>query len=282
MNTTFKTGSFREIITSNTCVVITGSTRGIGYGLADAFLTSGCGVVVSGRSQQAVEQAVNKLAETHPRERIYGVACDTRNLEQVKNLWKQVYKNFDRVNIWINNAGIASPVCRAWKLRPSDIESVIDTNLKGVMYGTSVAISGMLAQNFGAVYNLEGLGSEKGRIVPGMSLYGSTKAGLRFFNDSLFKELEGKLVIAGALQPGMVVTDLIGAQNSGDPAEFERVKWITNIIGNRVEEVTPWLVEKMLANTRNGARFRYMSSFKTTLRFLTAPFVKRDLFSDQV
>ena len=80
----------------------------------------------------------------------------------------------------------------------------------------------------------------------------------------------------------MVVTDLIGAQNSGDPAEFERVKWITNIIGNRVEDVTPWLVQKMLTNTRNGVRFRYMSTIKTTFRFLSAPFVKRDLFIEQI
>ena len=60
------------------------------------------------------------------------------------------------------------------------------------------------------------------------------------------------------------------------------MKWITNIIGNRVEDVTPWLVEKILANTRNGARFRYMSTFKTTIRFLRSPFIKRDLFSNQV
>jgi NAD(P)-dependent dehydrogenase (short-subunit alcohol dehydrogenase family) len=262
-------------------IVITGSTRGIGFGLADAFLASGCSVLVSGRSQQAVEQAVTKLAVKHPRERIHGVACDTRDPNQVQNLWDQAIQKFTQVNIWVNNAGIASPVSPAWEVRREDISAVIDTNLKGAFYGTIGAIRGMLAQGFGAVYNLEGLGSEKSRVIPGMSLYGLTKAGLRYFNDSLFKELEGKSVIAGALQPGMVVTDLIGAQNSGDPAEFERVKWITNIIGNRVEDVTPWLVEKMLANTRNGARFRYMSSFKTTLRFLSAPFVKRDLFSDQ-
>ncbi len=159
---------------------------------------------------------------------------------------------------------------------------MIDTNLKGAFYGTSVAVRGMLTQGFGAVYNMEGMGSEKGRMIPGLSVYGLTKAGLRYFNDSLFKELEGKSVIAGALQPGMVVTDLITAQKTSDAADFERVKWITNIIGNRVEDVTPWLAEKMLTNTRNGARFRYMSTFKTALRFLRAPFVKRDLFSEQV
>lgn len=263
-------------------IVITGSTRGIGYGLADSFLASGCNVVISGRGSESVEAARSKLSASHPGSEVLGLACDTRDPNQVQNLWDQAIQKFNRVDIWVNNAGIASPVNPAWEVRREDIGAVIDTNLKGAYYGTGVAVRGMLTQGFGAVYNLEGLGSEKSRIVPGMSLYGLTKAGLRYFNDSLFKELEGKPVIAGALQPGMVVTDLIGAQNSGDPAEFERVKWITNIIGNRVEEVTPWLVEKMLANTRNGARFRYMSSFKTTLRFLTAPFVKRDLFSDQV
>jgi NAD(P)-dependent dehydrogenase (short-subunit alcohol dehydrogenase family) len=263
-------------------IVITGSTRGIGYGLTQAFLASGCRVVISGRSREAVDLAVKKQGAIHPPERVYGIPCDTRDPDQLQNLWDQAIQKFSQVDIWVNNAGIASPVSDVWNVRREDIGSVIDTNLKGAFYGTGVAVRGMLTQGFGAVYNMEGLGSEKGRIIPGMSLYGLTKAGVRYFNDSLFKELEGKPVIAGALQPGMVVTDLIGAQNSGDPAEFERVKWITNIIGNRVEEVTPWLVEKILANTRNGVRFRYMSTFKTTLRFLKAPFVKRDLFSDQL
>jgi NAD(P)-dependent dehydrogenase (short-subunit alcohol dehydrogenase family) len=263
-------------------IVITGSTRGIGYGLAKAFLAAGCNVVVSGRSREAVESVVDKLGSIFSGEQIFGVTCDTRKMDQVQNLWDQAFRNFGRVDVWINNAGIASPVSEAWLVDSEDIEQVIDTNLKGALFGSSVAVRGMLAQGFGAVYNMEGFGSERGRIIPGMSLYGLTKAGLRFFNDSLFKELEGKPVIAGALQPGMVVTDLITAQNSGDPAEFERVKWITNIIGNRVEEVTPWLVEKMLTNTRNGARFRFMSTFKTTIRFLQSPFIKRDLFNNQV
>ncbi len=262
-------------------IVITGSTRGIGYGLAKAFLAAGCNVVVSGRSREAVESAAERLASIFSREQIFGVACDARNQDQVVNLWDQAFQNFSRVDIWINNAGIASPVSEAWLVKSEDLEHVIDTNLKGVLYGSSVAVRGMLAQGSGAIYNMEGLGSERGRIIPGMSLYGLTKAGLRYFNDSLFKELDGKPVIAGALQPGMVVTDLIGAQNSGSPEDFEKVKWITNIIGNRVEEVTPWLVEKMLANNRNGVRFRYMSTFKTTIRFLQSPFTKRDLFSNQ-
>jgi NAD(P)-dependent dehydrogenase (short-subunit alcohol dehydrogenase family) len=261
-------------------IVITGSTRGIGYGLAGSFLSAECNVIISGRTQEAIDLALNKLRTGNFKDRILGAVCDTRNPDQVQGLWEKAVQKFGQVDIWVNNAGVANKVSEAWSIPFSEIDKVVDTNIKGAFYGTSIAVKAMLAQGYGAVYNMEGLGSEKGRIVEGMSLYGLTKAGLRYFNDSLFKELEGKPVIAGALQPGMVVTDLIGSQNSGDPADFERVKWITNIIGNRVEEVTPWLVEKMLANTRNGVRFRYMGTAKTSLRFLAAPFVKRDLFTN--
>jgi NAD(P)-dependent dehydrogenase (short-subunit alcohol dehydrogenase family) len=262
-------------------IVITGSTRGIGFGLAGSFLSAGCNVVISGRTQEAIGLALNKLGTGIFKDRILGFICDTRNPDQVQELWEKAVQKFGRVDIWVNNAGVANKVSEAWSIPISEIDKVVDTNIKGAFYGTSIAVKAMLAQGYGAVYNMEGLGSEKGRIVEGMSLYGLTKAGLRYFNDSLFKELEGKPVIAGALQPGMVVTDLIGSQNSGDPEDFERVKWITNIIGNRVEDVSPWLVKKMLTNTRNGVRFRYMSTIKTTFRFLSAPFVKRDLFIDQ-
>jgi len=262
-------------------IVITGSTRGIGYGLAGSFLIAGCNVVISGRTQVAIDLALNKLRTEIFKDRILGFVCDTRNPDQVQELWEKAVQKFGQVDIWVNNAGVANKVSEAWSIPFPEIDKVVDTNIKGAFYGTSIAVKAMLAQGYGAVYNMEGLGSEKGRIVKGMSLYGLTKAGLRYFNDSLFKELKGKSVIAGALQPGMVVTDLIGSQNSGDPVDFERVKWITNIIGNRVEDVSPWLVQKMLTNTRNGVRFRYMSTIKTTFRFLSAPFVKRDLFIDQ-
>ena len=142
-------------------------------------------------------------------------------------------------------------------------------------FGTAVAVKGMLKQGSGAVYSLEGLGSERGMKVKGLSLYGTTKAALRYFNDSLFTELKGKPVIAGALQPGMVVTDMITSQYSNKPEEFEKFKPILNILSDRPETVTPVLARKILANTRNGARIRYNTQFGTMMRFFTAPFKKR-------
>ncbi len=73
-------------------IVITGSTRGIGYGLADAFLASGCSVVISGRKRDAVDLALGKLGSKNPPERICGVPCDTRNLMEVQALWNQAIR----------------------------------------------------------------------------------------------------------------------------------------------------------------------------------------------
>jgi short-subunit dehydrogenase len=116
--------------------------------------------------------------------------------------------------------------------------------------------------------------------VPGLTIYGTTKSGLRYFTDGLVQEVKGTSVVVGALQPGMVVTDLLTGQYEDRPEDWERAKRIFNILADRVEVVTPWLASKVLANAKNGARFRYLSRAKVMWRFLSAPLSKRDLFSD--
>ena len=256
-------------------IVITGGTRGIGYGLANSFLAMDCRVVISGRTKEAIHTAISKLAGTHPKDRILGIICDVRDPAQVQKLWDFALKQLGRVDIWINNAGVSAGMKEPWEYTSAEIEAGVCTNIMGTMYGTSVAVKGMLRQGSGAVYSLEGLGSERGMKVKGLSLYGTTKAALRYFNDSLFAELEGKQVIAGALQPGMVVTDLITSQYSNKPDEFEKFKPILNILSERPDVVTPVLARKMLENTTNGARIRYNTRLGTMMRFFTAPFKKR-------
>jgi NAD(P)-dependent dehydrogenase (short-subunit alcohol dehydrogenase family) len=257
-------------------IVITGGTRGIGFGLASSFLGMGCNVIISGRTKAALDASVKKLSVTHPRERILGLVCDVRDPAQVQKLWDFARKEFKQVDIWINNAGISAEMKAPWEYTPAEIEAVVSTNLMGALTGNTVAVKGMLKQGHGAVYSLEGLGSERGMKVKGLSLYGTTKAALRYFNDALFAELKGKPVIAGALQPGMVLTDMITSQYAGNPKAFEKFKPILDILSDTPARVTPVLARKILANTRNGVRFRYTNSVKTMLKFITAPFKKEE------
>ena len=256
-------------------LVITGSTRGIGYGLADAFLGLGCAVVVSGRTQAAVDAAVTRLGAKHEARRVWGQACDVAIYSQVEALWPAAKAHFGQIDIWINNAGVAHPVSDFDKLSPDQMRTLVETNVLGAMYGSRVALAGMRAQGFGSLYTMEGLGSSGGRQVRGLSLYGTTKAALRYLNDALMLETRGTPIIVGALQPGMTVTDMITKQYEGQPEAWEKVKPIFNILSDRVETVAPWLARKVLANTRSGARFAFSSSGKLAWRFLTAPFVKR-------
>jgi NAD(P)-dependent dehydrogenase (short-subunit alcohol dehydrogenase family) len=255
-------------------IVITGSTRGIGYGLADAFLDLGCAVAVSGRTAAAVEEAVSVLSTKHPPERVFGYPCDVTRFDQVQALWDATSARFGRIDVWINNAGISNFQMAIWEYPPELIEAVIGTNLVGAMYGAKVALKGMLAQGSGSLYNMEGLGSD-GRRVPGLTLYGTTKSGLRYLTDALVEETEGAPILVGALRPGMVMTELVTRQYKGRPEDWERVKRVFNILADRVETVAPWLARRVLDNKRNGVRFTWLSRPKLMMRFLTAPFVRR-------
>ncbi len=258
-------------------VVITGSTRGIGFGLADAFLALGCQVTISGRAQASVDQATAALAARHKarRVRVAGFPCNVTHIEELQALWEAACARFGVVDIWINNAGVSNRRCDYWNLSPQDVCGVIETNVIGSMYGSSVALRGMRSQGHGALYNLEGLGSSGGRKVKGLSVYGTSKAALRYFDDALALETEGTPVIVGAIQPGMILTDMIVGQYVDRPEEWAHDKKIFDILTSPVEIVAPWIARRVLENTRNGARIQWTTGARIMGRFLLAPFRKR-------
>jgi len=258
-------------------IVITGSTRGIGLGLAKAFLDLGCAVVISGRSEQSVQEVVIALSKQVPADRIYGTSCDVSNPDDIQALWDAAQSHFGVIDIWINNAGVSGPQRPIWRYEPHDVEHIVRTNILGTIYGSNIAVSAMLAQGFGAIYNMEGFGSN-GHMRMGMAAYGTSKAAVTYFSKSLAKELKSESLIVGTLQPGMVITDLVMDHYKENADELERVRKIFNIIADRVENVTPWLAKKMLDNQKNGAAFVWSPSWKLFTRFLSSPFIKRNVF----
>lgn len=260
-------------------VVITGSTKGIGFGLAEEFLKRGCQVVVSGRKQMDAEAAAEQLGQTYGRERILAQACDVGQYAEVQTLWAAAVNHFGQVDIWVSNAGQGHALEKFWALPAGLIESVVRANILGQMYNAKVVISEMLAQGFGAFYMMEGKGAD-GKVLEGLTLYSATKRGSNYLFDALVKEVEGLPVIVGSLSPGMVVTDLLSQQKDEDSENWERTKKVFNILADKVETVTPWLVEQILANQQNGAAFRWLTGGKAMWRFLTASFNKRDLFAE--
>ena len=261
-----------------TQVVITGSTRGIGFGLADAFLARGCQVTINGRTAESVAPATAALAHKHGPQRLLGQPGRVENLAEVEALWAAAQDRFGPIDIWINNAGIAHVVKPIWDLPPDTVAALVQANTLGALYGARVAVRGMLAQGHGHFYNMEGFGSN-GSYRYGQSLYGMSKYALHYLTQALVMETKGTPVKVSAISPGMVITDLLTGAFDDDPAGLESAKRIFNILADKTETVSPWLADKILANDRTGSTINWLTRRKILWRFLSAPFSKRDLFA---
>jgi NAD(P)-dependent dehydrogenase (short-subunit alcohol dehydrogenase family) len=116
-------------------IVITGSTSGIGLGLAEAFLSLGCAVAISGRSLANLDSAYVILTERYGGSRVLAHLCDVRFYDQVVGLWDTAREKYGRIDIWINNAGAACPETLIWDYSPDVIERIVATNITGALYG---------------------------------------------------------------------------------------------------------------------------------------------------
>ncbi|MFN8433420.1 MAG: SDR family oxidoreductase [Anaerolineales bacterium] len=263
----------------NRTIVITGSTRGIGLGLAKEFLKRGCNVVVCGRSQVGVNKAVEQLTAEVGGANLLGVRCDVSSMEQVQALWEAGAKRFGRIDIWINNAGTTTNPLPFGQLEKDEIDATLATKILGSLYSAHVAINGMLKQGGGDIYFTEGMGG-KGEIQEGVSMLGTGNAAVVYFVKALRKEYAGSNVRFHTLRPGINVTEhfLHGVEHL-DEARWERSKRTINILGDTPETTTPWLADAILKNDKQAGHIAWLTPMKIMLRFMTAGFNKRDLFA---
>jgi NAD(P)-dependent dehydrogenase (short-subunit alcohol dehydrogenase family) len=258
--------------------VITGGTRGIGAAFVRAFLKSGWNVAYSGTAEDSIEKSLKSLAGQFAEAGYAAFICDVTREKDLVALWEDAIKTFGRVDIWVNNAGTANDQAEFYKIDPGIFTRIIDTNVKGLMLATHVAYNRMLGQGFGAIYNMEGLGSD-GRTIPGMTPYGTSKRAVRYFTDAFAAEVKNGPVIVGTLSPGMVMTDLTIGPLKRDPDNRAQVIRIYNILANEPDAVAPFLVRKMITNRKNGAKISWLTTGKVIKRFLLAPFSRRDIVS---
>lgn len=257
-------------------VVITGSTRGIGLAMAKEFLKKGCHVTLSGRGEMTESLAL-ELQGFVPN--YFYVKCNVQQKSDLETLWEKAFEKWGNIDIWINNAGQNSPHEFCYDIDEKYVDRIIDTNLKGVIFGSQVASQHMIKQRNGHIYNMEGLGSND-MIQVKTILYGTTKRAVTYFTRALSKELKNTGVKASRLSPGMMLTDFITKTPEGiaSPVLQEKnFQFIFNILGDRPERVARFFVSKILLNTRNDAHIVWLTKRKMIGRFLYAPIVRRKI-----
>lgn len=260
----------------NSCVVITGSSKGIGFALARAFLKRGKAVVISARNTTQLFAAQQQLQQEFSAEQVHAIPCDITQAEQVEALWASAVAQFQQVDIWINNAGSCTASQDFTQLSYHEMQQVIETNLWGCILCCQVAFKGMQQQGHGQIFNMEGWGS-RGEWSPGMTVYATTKSAVAYFSHALYKESRHSPVLIGTLSPGMVATDLlVSSWTQGNPKHWRRMKRLFYFIIDPPETVAHYLAQRICDNKRNHVRIVWMTPWRLFGRFFLPSYWRRN------
>src|ERR1044071_7224912 len=178
--------------------IVTGGTRGIGRGIAEALICAGANVAITGRIESDIENATSHLSKIGPGT-VSGYVCDVRHHDQVKLL----FAGFGGVDILINNAGIwiFSPV---ESMSPEDFRAVLETNVFGVFYCCHEAIPLMKQRGGGYIINISSLAGANPHAE--MAAYNASKFGLNGFSEALMQEVRHDGIKVSYIMPGSVNT----------------------------------------------------------------------------
>jgi NAD(P)-dependent dehydrogenase (short-subunit alcohol dehydrogenase family) len=184
--------------------IVTGGTKGIGYGITKALLEAGGKVMITGRDAAGVENAVAKLGSHSAQGMVRGRAVDVRDRAAVDSLVAETVREFGSLNTLINNAGVGhfTPV---EQMTDADWARVIETNLTGVFYCSRAAIPVLRAGGGGWIINIASLAGRN--YFANASAYCASKAGLVAFTEALMLEVRHENIRVSVVMPGSVATD---------------------------------------------------------------------------
>lgn len=257
-------------------VVITGSARGLGFEMAKRFRLRNFNVVISDINEATLNKAKKELDTIKGKGQTLSVLCDITKKEDVVSLIDKTKKKFTTIDIWINNAGVNQPDKLIWEMNYQEIKQMLDIDLLGTINATNLVMQTMIKQNSGAIYTVEGHGSNDA-VIPGLSIYGTAKRGITYFTSALAKEAEvNKLdIIVGKLSPGIMITDFLTNSFGNKKMQLSaKTKKVYNILGDYPDVVAKFLVDKMITNTNNNVRITWLTKRKVIWKFLTYRFHK--------
>ncbi len=216
---------------SDTVVFVTGATAGFGAATARRFAGAGARVVIAGRrAGRLAELAAELGARAHP------VTLDVRDQAAVEAAVAGLPAEFAEISVLVNNAGLALGLEPAHKADLDDWETMVDTNIKGVMYCTRAVLPGMVERKRGHVINI---GSVAGTYpYPGGNVYGATKAFVHQFSLNLRADLLGSRVRVTCVEPGMADTEFSLVRFKGDAAKAKApYKGLEPMTGENIADV---------------------------------------------
>lgn len=240
--------------------VVTGSTRGLGFAMARLLGHQGATVVLASRSDVDVAAAVVRLnAEGITAS---GRQCDTGELADVEALRDEALSR-GTLDIWVNNAGISGVFGPTATTPVDDFSRVVRTNILGTFHGSRVALPVFLSQGHGDLVNVYGQG-DQGPVAL-QNAYASSKRWVRQFTETLRRETRGTGVRVHGMNPGLVVTDLLGHVTS-QPGYEQRLGGLQVVVGLWGQTPDDAVRPLLRLVTSDAAEFRYLTKARLVTR----------------
>jgi len=180
--------------------LVTGASRGIGRACALALASAGHRVVLAARSAEKLAEVAEEIGTES-----YILEMDLANRDSITECIARAAKDFGRIDVLVNNAGIAKDGL-AVRMKQADWEAVLSTNLSGAFYAIQQVLQGMMRERWGRIVNISSVVGEMGN--PGQANYVASKAGLIGLTKSLAQEVGSRNITVNAVAPGFIGTDM--------------------------------------------------------------------------
>src|SRR5438270_9839233 len=188
----------------NQVAVVTGAGRGIGHAIALRLASEGARVASVSRTQANAQRTADEMnASRNDAAKAYAV--DVSDHAEVQKIGEQILADFGRADILVNNAGVTRDTL-AMRMSEEDWDVVLNTNLKGAFNFTQALLRSMVKQRSGRIINISSVVGIIGNA--GQANYVASKAGLIGFTKSIARELASRGIIANAIAPGLIETDM--------------------------------------------------------------------------
>ena len=188
-----------DIDLKNRVAIVTGGAQGFGYAMVERFSKSEAKVIIWDMDKSLMDSL--KLPEN-----VNTMQVDVTSYESIENATKDIIEEYSKIDILINNAGIAGPSYKTWEYPLNDWQNVIDIDLSGVFYCSKAVVPHMIKANYGRIVNIASIAGKEGN--PNAMPYSAAKAGVIALTKSLGKELSDKDISVNCVTPAAAKTKI--------------------------------------------------------------------------
>ena len=187
---------------NNRVAVVTGGAQGFGLAITERFIEAGAKVVIWDIDENAAKEAIDKIKSEHLSHQV----VDVTNFEIVNKNLEEVEKKFGKIDIFVNNAGIAGMNTTVAEYPLDEWKKVMNLNLNSVFYCCKAVVPFMLKNDYGRIVNIASIAGKEGN--PNASAYSTSKAGVIGLTKSLGKELANKNIAVNCVTPAAAKTKI--------------------------------------------------------------------------